>query len=84
MSVEEIFEELNEELEGLPGVIGMSKLFLKLWDLLNQNYDELTATRKINAIASDVAGLPIPVAVARLVNYYVNLRLGYDPFSKVD
>ncbi len=52
MSVE--FEELNEELEGLPAVIGMSKLFLKHWDLLNQNYDELTATRKINAVAMDV------------------------------
>ena len=69
MSVD--FEELNEELEGLPGVIGMSKLFLKLWDLLNQNYDELTATRKINAIARDVAGLPLLVAVVRLVNYHL-------------
>ena len=80
MSVE--FEELNEELEGLPAVIGMSKLFLKLWDLLNQNY--LTPTRKINAIAMDVSGFPLPVAVAGLVNYYVNLRLGYDPISEMD
>ena len=80
MSVE--FEELNEELEGLPAVIGMSKLFLKLWDLLNQNY--LTPTRKINAIARGVAGLPLPVAVAGLVNYYVHLRLGYDPISEMD
>ena len=81
--VKKIFDELNAELEGLPIPVVMSKLFLKIWDELNKNYEEIEAVRRINAIALDVSGLPGPNAVARLVNHYVSLRMGYDPL-KVD
>lgn len=81
--VEKIYEELNAELEGLPIPVVMSKLFLKIWDELNKNYEEIEAVKKINFIAFDISGLPEPVAISRLANYYVNLRLGYDPL-KVD
>ena len=67
-----------------PIPVAMSKLFLKIWDLLNQNYNELTATRKIKVIAMDVSGLPSPVVISRLVNHYVSFKLGYDPFSEMD
>ncbi len=82
--VEEIYEELNAELEGLPIPVAMSKLFLKIWDELNKNFEESEAVKKINAVAFDVSGLPGPNAVARLVNHYISLRLGYDPLSFVD
>jgi len=75
--VQAIFDELNDELEGLPAPVAMSKLFLKIWDELLKTYDKDEATKRINFIAWDVSGLPAPNAIARLVNHYVALRLGY-------
>jgi hypothetical protein len=85
--VQAIFDELNEELVGLPAPVVMAKVILKIWDILIAEYGDkkAEATKRINFIACDVSGLPAPNAISRLINHYVALRLGYfeDYYRKV-
>lgn len=78
VNVDVIYQELNNELAGLPAPVAIAKLILKIWDELTKAYVEDRAVQMINEISMDIAGFPAPLATARLANRYVELKMFND------